>query len=95
MRPAYSKEGRTEPPKTPRTPKVPVTSGFGVFGDFGGFSSSFLSKAGFNNYLKAARIRVGALVNFGARKLEFRRFVLDPDPSVSSACSVVPPSVPG
>jgi len=46
------------------------------------------------NYLKAARIRVGVLVNFGARKLEFRRFVFDPVPSVSSACSVVPPSVP-
>ena len=45
------------------------------------------------NYLKASRIRVGVLINFGAPKLEFRRFVLDPVPSssVSSAYSVVSP----
>ena len=40
------------------------------------------------NYLKASRTRLGILVNFGAPKLEFRRFVHGYEPSVSSACSV-------
>ena len=47
------------------------------------------------NYLKVTGVRVGLLVNFGARTLEFRRFVLDPRPSVSSASSVVRPSASG
>jgi GxxExxY protein len=36
------------------------------------------------NYLKATRIRLGLLINFGASKLEFRRFISDP----ASVCSV-------
>ena len=41
------------------------------------------------NDLKATGIRVGVLINFGAQKLEFRRFLFDPTPSVSSVPSVV------
>ena len=43
------------------------------------------------NYLKVTGVRVGLLINFGAPALEFRRFVLDPVSSVSSASSVVRP----
>jgi GxxExxY protein len=42
------------------------------------------------NYLKATGIQVGLLVNFGAPRLDFRRLVLERDPSASSASSAVP-----
>ena len=41
------------------------------------------------NYLKATGIRLGILVNFGASKLEFKRFLFDAPSSVSSVPSVV------
>jgi GxxExxY protein len=40
------------------------------------------------NYLKASRTQLGLLINFGATKLEYKRFVFGYGNSVSSACSV-------
>ncbi len=39
---------------------------------------SGLEEAQLINYLKASKIEVGLLVNFGSQSLEYKRFVYDP-----------------
>jgi len=45
------------------------------------------------NYLKATGTRLGLLVNFGAARLQVKRYVFGPADSVSSVCSVAKKSV--